>query len=416
MADSPEKKIFVYGSCVSRDTIDFLDPSTYELSGYVARHSIIAEYGDCSKYLPEDLKLDSAFQRRMILNDWSENALEGLFSSADNIDLLLLDLIDERHGVYRVEGEKFVTRSIDLLQSETALEVSQNFFHIPFGSNEHFDVWAQRAEYFVIKLRDSGLLHKTRLIKINWAELTLESLPAPSSMGITAVEANAMFERYYQHFIDLGVPVVEVPQEIVRADPKHKWGLAPFHYSNSAYLHIIKSLGLKAKVLPLHFQQLEMIDKMLAECNYDYFREGISLALAGSLKCSGVDISKQRLTPESGWLMQMLLTDLSEINWSRVWIYRGKVPVFEILIDGATLAFDINISKEDTGFELRINTFLRGDNLVEKISPILPEEFLGKHSREKSSEIILKSNSATLMDAYNESRDFMRELLGYLVV
>lgn len=236
-------RVFIYGSCVARDALDPLIPDEVTILGYIARHSLLSDGSDASYKLPDTLELTSAFTERMVRNDWSGNQLKQIFSADADIDLLLWDLIDERHGVHWFPTGELVTRSIDLVKSKPAMEVIIEQTHVPFGSDEHFEGWAEKATNFVNDLMNAQLLEKTRIIRIDWAEVAIDGQVTPRSMGIRASEANILYERYYGHLADLGVKSIEVPTELVLAAPQHKWGIAPFHYIPEVYQLIRSQLG-----------------------------------------------------------------------------------------------------------------------------------------------------------------------------
>lgn len=240
MTNSP--RIYVYGSCVARDTVAALPAGTYTLAGYTARHSVLSEGSDASKKLPASLGLNSAFQERMVRDDWAGTPLEQLFARANAVDLLLWDLTDERHGVHWFMSGEIITRSIDLIHSQPALEALEPHTHVPFGSDTHFDGWREKIDTFVGRLRDTGLLEHTRLLRINWAETTPDGQPTPASMGLSAPEANRLYTRYYEHLAATGVCTITVPADITYADPSHRWGLAPFHYTHEVYRYVIDQL------------------------------------------------------------------------------------------------------------------------------------------------------------------------------
>lgn len=240
MTESP--RIYVYGSCVARDTVAALPTGSYTLAGYTARHSVLSEGSDASAKLPASLGLNSAFQERMVRDDWAGTPLEHLFPRAETIDVFLWDLTYERHGVHWFMSGEIITRSIDLIHSQPALEALEPHTHVTFGSDEHFEAWSEKVTNFAHRLDDTGLLERTRLLRINWAETTPDGQPTPASMGLSAAQANRLYTRYYEHLAAAGVRTITVPADITYADPNHRWGLAPFHYTPEVYQYVINQL------------------------------------------------------------------------------------------------------------------------------------------------------------------------------
>lgn len=242
MHDDHATRTLVYGSCVARDTVEFADADSVDLRGYIARQSLISAGDDASAHLPASLGLDSNFQDRMIRSDFAGDLLTRLESMADEVDLLLWDLADERHGVHRFADGRVVTRSIDTIRSETVAGLLDATEHIPFGTDEHFKLWRPRVEAFDALLGRLGMLEKTVVLEVPWALRDTEGKTTPWSMGVRAADANKQYQRYYDHLRQTGHRMVELPVEVVLADPNHRWGLAPFHYTPEVYRAVLWQL------------------------------------------------------------------------------------------------------------------------------------------------------------------------------
>lgn len=235
-------RVLVYGSCVARDTLEFAASGSVELKGYVARQSLISADSDALPHLPEQLSVSSKFQERMIRADFEGGLFARLETLAPDIDVLLWDLADERHGVYRFSDGAVVTRSIDNIRMPELDERFAEAEHIPFGTAEHFAIWRDRLAAFEERLRSLGLFDRTVVLQVPWAVLTTEGKPSPWSMGVRAKDANQRYEPYYDLVRDRGFRMVQLPQEVVLADPQHRWGLAPFHYTPAVYREVLRQL------------------------------------------------------------------------------------------------------------------------------------------------------------------------------
>lgn len=239
---SSAPRVLVYGSCVARDTIEFAEADTVELRGYIARQSLLSAGSDASSHLPELTDVSSKFQARMIHADFSGGFLERLRSLATETDVLLWDLADERHGVHRFPDGTVVTRSIDTMKVASVSETLDEVELVPFGTDEHFALWRERVDAFAATLQTLGLFDRTIVLEVPWAVRTTEGDPSPWSMGVRASEANKRFRRYYDELRQRGFRRVELPEEVVLADPAHRWGLAPFHYSPAVYREVLRQL------------------------------------------------------------------------------------------------------------------------------------------------------------------------------
>nr|WP_241429388.1 DUF6270 domain-containing protein [Agrococcus sp. ARC_14] len=229
----------VFGSCVARDTIEFADADSIDLRGYVARQSLISAGVDASGHLPDSLGITSKFQERMIRADFVGNLLDRLDGMAGELDVLLWDLADERHGVHRFPDGSIVTRSIDTIRAESVSSVLEEAEHIPLGSNDHFALWTKHVDAFDERLRKLNLFDRTIVLDVPWALRTTEGKTTPWSMGVRAGDANKNYQRYYDYLRQTGHHMVELPVEKVLADPNHRWGLAPFHYTPEVYREVL---------------------------------------------------------------------------------------------------------------------------------------------------------------------------------
>ena len=241
-SDDHALRVLVYGSCVARDTIEFAAAGSVELQGYVARQSLISVDSDATAHLPDAMTVSSKFQERMIRADFLGGLLERITSMRSGLDVLLWDLADERHGVYRFTDGTIATRSIDTMRIP---ELEQRFAEaelLPFGTPEHFTVWRDHATRFAERLRALDLFDRTVVLEVPWAVLTTEGTPSPWSMGVRAKDANARYAPYYALLREHGFRMVALPEEVVLADPQHRWGLAPFHYTPAVYREVLRQL------------------------------------------------------------------------------------------------------------------------------------------------------------------------------
>lgn len=240
-SDGGAARVLVYGSCVARDTVEFASADSIELRGYIARQSLISAGSDAAAHAPESFSVSSAFQRRMIMADFAGSMFSRI-ANVGEIDLLLWDLADERHGIYRFADGSVATRSIDTLRMPEFEERFAQAEHIPFGTEAHLRIWSERLEHFEALLHEHELFERTVVLEVPWAVLTTEGAPSPWSMGVRATEANKSYQPYYDLLRQRGFRTVGLPVEVVLADPAHRWGLAPFHYTPEVYRELLRQL------------------------------------------------------------------------------------------------------------------------------------------------------------------------------
>ena len=280
-------KIAIFGSCVSRDTAEFLPEA--EVVAYVARHSVTSlesPHGTAGIDLSD---LNSAFQKRMVTNDLDGSGLERIVNNASDLDVVLLDLVDERRGFWQFPDGTTMTNSIEVESCGAAREARRSGARlIEFGSEEHFVRWKSGFVQLVDGLRDAGLWEKTILLDIEWAG-AVDGAQHPQSdslaklgrswrrlqrgsreasrrlirgQGIAealtslrdvrpteaeeyadrAAAANADYVRYRRFAMTMVKSTVTRSSSQVRISRDHKWGPQPFHYRDEDYRSIVQSV------------------------------------------------------------------------------------------------------------------------------------------------------------------------------
>jgi hypothetical protein len=223
------RTVHVYGSCVSRD-LAALFASKLECTDYIARQGWISA---ASKGIAavRDSQLTSPFQQRMLDGDLTSSALPALEGALADSDLVLLDLIDDRFGVYPVSGG-YITPSAEFgasgVRSSLPLES-----HVPFGTDQHFDLWRQSANRVRQSIGEYNW--KTFLLEAPFTESSVDGSQIEPALEKSAQTWNQLYERYYLHARQLGIQVVTLPDAFAVSTPYHKWGSAPFHYVEAAY-------------------------------------------------------------------------------------------------------------------------------------------------------------------------------------
>lgn len=227
----------LWGSCVSRDTFERL-PDRYEILGYVARQSLCSAGRPVREVPPSGCP--SAFQRRMADGDVRGDAIDRIEEVSSRIDLLLMDLCDERLGIVDLGERGVLTRSVERIAADEQGVLDARGRVLTFGSDDHFDAWKPAALRCIRELTRLGVLQRTVLLAPAWALVDEEAEATPSSFGVSASEHNAALGRYVGVFADAGVRVVGV--DVTLADSQHQWGPAPFHYHSVSYDELVAGI------------------------------------------------------------------------------------------------------------------------------------------------------------------------------
>lgn len=237
--DGDRKRIFIFGSCVSRDAfVGDLKPHDY-----LARSSIASAFGSsCVAGLAEvDLSaIASEFQRRMVAADLERTAVMALASTS--YDYLLLDLIDERFDLAQL-GDSFVTVSSELLKSGVKLPPREEW--LTQADERRMRRWRDGFRRLVQVVGEERII----VNRVFWATHDESGRELPKQAQIHA--ANIQLARMYG-FIDAfeGIRAIDYAPELLVADSCHKWGISPFHYVTELYLHTLRSIAKLDRVTP----------------------------------------------------------------------------------------------------------------------------------------------------------------------
>lgn len=230
--------VFIYGSCVSRDLLA-LHPELGELTGYVARQSwLSADHSWPRPDCPDGL--DSDFRRRQLRGDFAGNAFEMVREALERGNYLLIDLVDERLGIYTNLAGQSVTASQELKESAWYPEVQEQGLYTAFGDSEHVAAWKDAAAKLYSAVAECGALGRTIVVAPDFAALDDEGHDVSGSLGRSSVTWNEAYAPYYACARELGFEVLRI--DAVRADSGHQWGAAPFHYVPEVYAEMARRI------------------------------------------------------------------------------------------------------------------------------------------------------------------------------
>lgn len=220
----------IYGSCVARDTAAAFGDGC-KILRYTARQSMLSAANGATA-VAGSVELDSPFQTRMVEADIAGDALDAIRATASNSDILLLDIMDERLGVYSAAGGTYLTKTWELEKSGLLDLQSAALPLLDFGSDEHFDRWQQAAKVVAASIAELG--KPALVLAPPLADHDLDGEPI-EYLGKPVSDWNILFARYYDTLEALGLTVLRPPIELAVADKNHQWGLAPFHYAKPMY-------------------------------------------------------------------------------------------------------------------------------------------------------------------------------------
>lgn len=237
------KNILIYGSCVSRDTLELVPKESYNLVGYFARSSLATlsstlDNSSVKKEYSQNLdKITSAFQRRMVEYDFDRSVLKSI--EKNNFDVLLMDLIDERFHLAVLNNNSFVTRSNEFLRTSIKPKSTINA-----QSDKFFDLWTKGVKVFLNKLIENGGIEKILVQKAFWTNKLDNGEVIVDITDEKVREENEKLEKMYcflEKYLNEN-QFIEVPESLILSKSDHKWGISPFHYIDEYYEFINKKL------------------------------------------------------------------------------------------------------------------------------------------------------------------------------
>lgn len=224
-------KIFILGSCVTRDAFHSKNNEGFILEGYQARYSL-ARISLAGLSPPIELiesNLSSLFQQNMLKNEIANTIVDDLKNA--NFDYLIIDCIDERFGLIDYLGT-YVTYSVELKKSK--IIDSKHVKMITPQDEKFYSLW-ELGLLEIIKVVDP---QKIIINNVYWAEKNNHSDRFPLDKKI--LENNSVLQQLYGitgKYIN-GSNFINYPKDILVADVEHKWGIAPYHYTTDVYNYL----------------------------------------------------------------------------------------------------------------------------------------------------------------------------------
>ncbi|MFE7506409.1 DUF6270 domain-containing protein [Promicromonospora sp. NPDC057488] len=343
-------RVFIYGSCVSRDTFEHFDPEEFALVEYVARQSVLSAYTKPVELMAPPT-LGSRFQQRMVTGDFSSSLRSLLATHGSATDLVLVDLTDERLGAYLLPDGSMVTRSVELIESGAEQHLPQGTQHVAFGTQQHFDYWSTAMNYIGERVQHYMPQATIVLLDIPWAEWSESGNQTPDSFGVRAADANPVFRPYIEIAAQaLGAHVVSLDPAEVMSGPHHPWGDAPFHYAEKVYLEIVRRLtGAEGRVVwgptatPRGTGSQPSVSSPASDAQPQAPTSGAHRQLISSQ--ADPEPSEESLVANQVAAIHAVMKDALPGDWRRHWIWsQGPASVHEFISGEATFAFDVSVN------------------------------------------------------------------------
>ena len=239
-------RIGIFGSCVTRDL--FEDPAMRPaLARYASRCSLISAVAAPVALDPERVRLDSAFQRRCVIEDFDKCFLAKL--EHERLDWLVVDLIDERFDVLRTP-ESYVTCSS--AYQGAGLADDDGFGRVRRLTGEAGQLVEDAAREFAERVTavlpaERVIVHRARWMTRYRDGEALHDF-APDRVDF-ANHHNAALDHAYdvlEQHLGGGAHTIAFDDGRFAADARHRWDLEPYHYEpayNAAALERLRAVS-----------------------------------------------------------------------------------------------------------------------------------------------------------------------------
>lgn len=230
-------RLGVYGGCVSRDVLNYTNETDHlVLAFYTARSSLASLAG--KPYVQNEVleRLSSNFQRRQVGLDMSKKFLPQLRKG--DFDLLLLDFISQRYPVLSDQQGGLLTMSGDYLRAAPRPLVGRV---VRNSTPMYTRLWERGLAKLYEAVKAAGKLDSVLLSELYWTREPGGDEPFPQATLDSIDRENAYLSSLYEKFCaKFGrESLIKYPDECLVADPKHRWGHAPYHYTEKLYLHTL---------------------------------------------------------------------------------------------------------------------------------------------------------------------------------
>lgn len=241
--------ISIFGSCVSRDLLEYDESKRLLLKTYIARQSIVSAVSAPVSIEKEAIDLTSHFQKECVYNDFKKNTMEVL--KQDESKYLLIDLIDERFKLAVCKGsngqKSYVTYSAYLQESE--------YIKFPKLIEKKKKKWF-REQYFIqhksldkymkefckqilgIYAQENIIIHRCKLLPF-YLDKNNQIKQFDKNYLLYNQITNELLSYMY-NYLEAYMPKAKVIDicDKYYADENHKWGLSPMHYEKEYYKEI----------------------------------------------------------------------------------------------------------------------------------------------------------------------------------
>jgi hypothetical protein len=241
------KNVMIYGSSVSRAAFGVMD-SGFKLLRHVTGQSMISALSRPAALLEGRTW---ASPGTTVEDDIKSTLLKHVRRYASELNVLVIDLTDERHGVVHLPDGSYVTDTPELSVSGLLDTVAGKKTAIAPVTERHWTLWEASANRLFNALTELGLRDRTIVLDTPWAEVTEAGEHLGEHRELKIAELNAYLGECCAHIRSLGFTVVTMPEELRLAASEDKRDVEPFHFGAAANSWIASQIGAVGAGAPL---------------------------------------------------------------------------------------------------------------------------------------------------------------------
>jgi Family of unknown function (DUF6270) len=255
-------RIGIVGSCVSRDLFSRVTDLAghFTLGPYISRASLISMVSMPmpKSYIDPSEISTRAFDDRRFMQDLEKSYWRILSDSPS--DILIIDLIDERHATFALDGVAVTYTKSARPYLDPLLEQGRGVMIKPFTKvweNYMFDSLSRFADLIKNSLPEESvcIVHHARYATRYLSPLRDSKIDFPAHQQESIHKWNqfldAAHERLSEELCAYSLRS-SVPDDDIIAGGDHLWDLTPFHYDYSYYKKLAAELVEFASECKLH--------------------------------------------------------------------------------------------------------------------------------------------------------------------
>lgn len=226
--------------------LDLPELSEYEVSLYLSRTTAIsaASLRIPDQYIKPDLNKVKGFDDRRFVSDLEKSHFQLLADS--EWDVLLIDLIDERHATYVLNESAlaYTKSSREYIDPLLKQGIGKLLPPLAIETVKRTHLALARISCEINKVRNSRPVYVHAARYATRYLVDGRCMDFPDAVAENSSKWNLFFDDAYRMLtLEDGFKNICVDERLCLAGGEHKWDLSPFHYDRSYYVELGKILN-----------------------------------------------------------------------------------------------------------------------------------------------------------------------------